>query len=558
MVRSRSRSRREELGLSKLALLVTIVVALFAETSLATTERAEESLTLRGSIVDADSGAALPARLYIRSGGGKLFLARSADEKKGSAVPYERSRSATSIEVHTALSAHDFVADLPPGTYTLTAERGKEYLPATATVVLPAPSGERTPKVVLRLRRWIDLRALGWYSGETHVHRSLDELPTAMLADDLNVALPLTYWVTKSHTPPSAGDKNSGAATAELIRVDREHVIYPLNTEYEIFTVRGRRHTLGAVFALRHRTVLTEGVPPVRAIAERVHREGGLLELDKHNWPWSMMLIPVMGVDLYELTNNHVWRTEFHFKGFGVAAADYMKVERGPHDWTERGWIDFTLKNYYALLDCGFRLRPTAGTASGVHPVPLGYGRVYVYLPGEFSFDAWMDGLDAGRSFVTTGPLLDVQIDRERPGATLRGVRPRQITGWAKSASPLSRIEIVSARGGILKVTPANRKTTNGSYESRIDLVVAPRESTWYAVRCFEPQPGGRERFAHSAPFHVEIEGKPLRPRPEVAAYLVERVRAEIERNKNVLDDAALAEYRSALEAYEAIAKTAR
>lgn len=81
-------------------------------------------------------------------------------------------------------------------------------------------------------------------------------------------------------------------------------MIYPLNTEYEIFTVGDKRHTLGAIFALNQKTVLTDGVPPVRQIAEQVHREGGLLELDKHNWPWSMMLVPVMKVDLYELTSD--------------------------------------------------------------------------------------------------------------------------------------------------------------------------------------------------------------------------------------------------------------
>ena len=34
----------------------------------------------------------------------------------------------------------------------------------------------------LPLRRWINMADLGWFSGETHVHRTLDELPTAMLA----------------------------------------------------------------------------------------------------------------------------------------------------------------------------------------------------------------------------------------------------------------------------------------------------------------------------------------------------------------------------------------
>ena len=82
--------------------------------------------------------------------------------------------------------------------------------------------------------------------------------------------------------------------------------------------------------------------------------------------------------------------------------------------------IDFTLGMYYTLLNCGFRLRPTAGTASGVHPVPLGFGRVYVHLPDGFSYEAWMAGLDAGRSFVTTGPMLVVTANGRPVGASAR------------------------------------------------------------------------------------------------------------------------------------------
>ena len=47
-----------------------------------------------------------------------------------------------------------------------------------------------------------------WYSGDTHVHRTLDDLPNLLLAEDLNVGLPLTYWVTTAYTPPGSGDKN--------------------------------------------------------------------------------------------------------------------------------------------------------------------------------------------------------------------------------------------------------------------------------------------------------------------------------------------------------------
>ena len=153
----------------------------------------------------------------------------------------------------------------------------------------------------------------------------------------------------------------------------------------------------------------------VAPIAAEARRQGALLDLDKHNWPWSMMLVPVMDVDLFELTNNHIWRTEFGFRKWQpVPAPEFMDIASDAQGWTEQGWIDFGFKSYYALLNCGFRLRPSAGTASGVHPVPLGFGRVYVYLPDGFSYPGWIDGLDAGRSFVTTGPMLFAQF--ETPG----------------------------------------------------------------------------------------------------------------------------------------------
>lgn len=505
---------------------------------------------LRGVIVDSADGSPVAARVYIQDSRGEWFHARSA-RSDGTAVPYAKRRSETSVEVHTSLSAHPFEAELPPGSYSLTVERGKEYLPSTKSVVI----GERPVEVEFELRRWISMAEQGWYSGETHVHRSMAELPNLIVAEDLNVALPLTYWVTAAGTPPSQGDKNSPPVQPQLVQVDPLHVIYPMNTEYEIFTVGGERHTLGAVFALNHHSVLRAGVPPVAPVAELVHREGGLLELDKHNWPWSMMLVPVMDVDLYELTNNHMWRAPFHFRGFGEKPADYMHVERGPDGFTEEGWIDFTLQNYYALLNCGFRLRPTGGTASGVHPVPLGFGRVYVHLGADFSYEAWMNGLNDGRSFVTTGPMLDVRINGRMPGHRFEQRSSRseeyRLAGWIRSARPLTKIEVVAAGRVARSIEPANRGGDAGGYLNRIDEEFSLGTSTWVAVRAYEQVDGGRLRFAHSAPFHIDVADRPLRPRREEVDYLVGRVQSEIERHRGVLPESALREYERAKAAYE-------
>jgi hypothetical protein len=511
-------------------------------------------------VVDAEGGRPVPSRVSVRGEDGTWYFPE-ATSPEGSAVPYRKQAIGRPdiVEMHATLSAHPFVVRLPEGRYTLTAGRGKEYHPER----IPFAVGDKPSAVVVRLSRWVDMAARGWYSGDTHVHRALGELPNVMLAEDLNVAFPLVDWVREAFVPPvdrrGASFRDPGAAA---IRVDPGHLIVPRNTEYEIFSVAGKGHTLGAFFVLNHKTPLGLGVPPVTPVARRARREGALIELDKHNWPWSMALVPVLPVDLFELANNHVWETEFAFGDFGEAPAAEMKIERDAKGFTERGWIDFGFKNYYALLDCGFRLRPTAGTASGVHPVPLGFGRVYVRVDGGLDADPWLKGLDAGRSFVTTGPMLFVTLDGREPGHRFDQANPSprdyRLAGTAESASPLDRIEVVLNGEVARTLRPGNRRTGRGGYESRFEASVTIEGTSWVAVRCFETIEGGRERFAHGSPFHVDVPGKPLRPRKFEVDYLIRRVQAQIDRSAAVLPAPALDEYRAALKAYRAVAERAR
>ena len=518
-------------------------------------EAGQPTTTLRCEVVDADSGELLPARIYVQSSDGQWFFAKSASPN-GSAVIYDKQRLENCVEKHTTVSAHPFVVELPPGRVTVRAERGKEYFPAEHTVEI----GREPANSRIELKRWIDMAAADWYSGDTHVHRPLDELPNLMLAEDLNVGLPLTSWVTAAYMPPgSGGSKRSVEVEPKPIYVDPTHVIYPVNTEYEIFTVGHKRHTLGAVFALGHKN----RVPPVRPFAEQARREGALLDLDKHSWPWSLMLAPVAGVDLFELSNNHCWRTEFGFRRWTIdTVPEYQRIQQDANGMTEWGWIDFGFQTYYALLNCGFRMRPSAGTASGVHPVPLGFGRVYVHVPEKFSYERWMKGLAAGRSFVTTGPMLMIEIDGKPPGSTLER-RPQDeatihITGSAASARPLRPIEIVVNGKVIASLPAANNKTAKGGCESPIDTTIRLEGSSWIAIRAFEDRPDGRVRFAHSSPVHVDVEGKPLRPRRAEVDYLVRRMKEELDRCREVLRPEDLEEYRQALAAYESLAADAR
>ena len=517
-----------------------------------------EAVGVTGMVVDAETRDLVACRMYIQGRQGEWYFAESASPE-GSVVHYKKQNwlNEESVEMHTSLSAHPFTVDLPPGEYEFTVGRGKEYFTATRSVKV----GNEPVDLRFELKRWIDMAERGWYSGETHVHRTLEELRTVQLAENLNVSFPLLYWVHRAYKPPTAGERSTRETVEpRVIAIDDTHVIYPLNTEYEISTVNSKRHMLGAFFILNHDSVFEQGVPPVSPIAEIAEREGGLLELDKHNWPWSMMLVPVMDIDLFELANNHMWRTEFAFKGFGEKPPEYMDVETDEGGYTERGWIEYGFQNYYALLNCGFRLRPTAGTASGVHPVPLGFGRVYVKLPDGFSYDAWIQGLDAGRSLVTTGPMLFAKVNDRLPGHVFRREaavsRDFSVSGEVISSEPVDIVEVVVNGGVGQTIQPANERMESGAYRSPIEAEIDVEKSSWIAVRCFDERKGRRLRFAHTAPWHIEVSGKPLRPRPEEINFLIDRMEKQIERNKGVLPEDAVQEYRRALEVYRGIAES--
>lgn len=544
-----------------------------------------------GSVVDADTQEPIAARVYLQNADGNWLFVRS-DSDHGTAWPYaeEWVPMPESVERHTTVSAHPFTVMLAPGEYRITIERGKEYFPLKETLVIPSKDElSNTPKLDstkierrFLLHRWTNMASRGWYSGETHVHRRIAELPIVMAAEDLNVTFPVTFWTTSSDKAPdlepsslrSQGPSPFGPREdrgADPIWLNTRHVILPRNTEYEIFSIGERRHTLGALFILNHRTQFTQTVPPIGPMIEQAKREGALLDLDKHNWPWSLMLVPNAQVDLFELSNNSVWRTNFGFKQPGHALPPWKEFEQeSPGVLTEWGWLEFGFEMYYALLNCGFRLSPTAGTASGVHPVPLGYSRVYVHTGDDFSLDRWLDGLRRGRSFVTTGPMLTAKINGELPGHIFQ--RSSDQSGdftWEAnvvSPDPITRVELIVNGKVMHSVTPEPSCNEQGAWQwsskGTIDYPLTKKlmqdaGSAWVVLRTWSDQPDGRKRFAHTGAWYIEVDGQRVQPPVEQIDYLMQLLDASLEKQRGVLTAEAISEFERARETYRQIQSTA-
>ncbi len=162
---------------------------------------------------------------------------------------------------------------------------------------------------------------------------------------------------------------------------------------------------------------------------------------------------------------------------------------------------------YYHALNCGLRLAPSAGSAAGVLPNPVGYNRVYVHLDGELTWDAWWQGLKQGRVFVTNGPLLRVKVQGHYPGHVFQAAAGESVALRAQvnlaTRDPIEYLEVVQNGKVVHEVRLDDYAKAGGKLpEVRFD------QSGWMLIRAVASH-AKTYRFASTGPFYVEVGGQP-------------------------------------------------
>lgn len=390
------------------------------------------------------------------------------------------------------------VLALAPGKYRVEAERGPEFTAATATFEV----GEDPRPLDLEIKRLTDLRREGWWSGETHVHRATEDARLLLAAEDLQLGQFLTWWnkvnpwsmlplpvslpVTlpdgRCHNPMGGEDERDGGA---LLFLDLPE---PLS-----ITEATRHYPSSLVFARQARA-----------------RGARWIDAEKPFW-WDFPMWVAHGVvDSVGIAHNHMQRSGVLDNEAWGRPRDLQRYP-GP-----QGNGRYTQDIYYHLLNGGIRLPPSAGSASGVLPNPVGYNRAYVHLDAGFSYHGWMDGLRAGRSFVSNGPLLRARANGLLPGAILRtnGTLHIHLEAQIDSRDPIEAVEWVH-NGHIQRVSLPAR------------LAVA--ESGWFLLRA-TASTTNTFRFASTAPWYVELDGRPMTPRAASARFFSDWCKERISR----------------------------
>jgi hypothetical protein len=470
--------------------------------------------TVRVQVVDDAGGQTVAARAYLWRGDQPL-------------LPPGFSSYARGDERHFLVPG-DFALDLEPGKYRLRIERGLEYLPVELD--LDVPRGTPLP---VRLRRWVDMNAAGWYSADMHVHRDPAEIPLILRAEDLNFVPTITTHVWSSDV--SQPWKGSWAFP-EVVEPGR---LFTASAQ-EVERIQGGP---GAVILLAKGLPLPfdgyEHYPPAVTYTRKTHEMGGFVEGDKLFWVDTFVNAALGEIDFIELNCNHFLP---RLVDTDLAPWSHWPMEfgyRGP-----RGFAHWMMDLYYRILSSGIELPLSAGSANGVKATPVGYDRVYVRLGKDrFDYPAFMDALKRGRSFSTNGPILELDVDGARgPGdrIEIRAGEEHRFRARARSRGEMEVLQLI-VNGEVV----AEQK---GQHVRELTLEKALRfdRSSWAAVRTFERagsaeawQPAGLV-FAHTSPVYFFLEGRPVVVPESVQDLLqkIDRLIAHTERLEGFREEA--------------------
>jgi hypothetical protein len=183
----------------------------------------------------------------------------------------------------------------------------------------------------------------------------------------------------------------------------------------------------------------------------------------------------------------------------------------------------YSLDIYYHLLNCGLRIPPSAGSASGVLPNPVGYNRVYVHCGEKCDYESWFAGLKAGRVVVTNGPLLRAKANGQLPGHVFTADKGKKVElNVELNLSLREKVDYLE----IVKDGKVVQEVRLDEFAKRAGRLppVAFDQSGWLLVRAVTNNPK-TFRFAMTGPFYVEV-GYERRVSKDSAQYFLDWVNA--------------------------------
>ena len=436
------------------------------------------------TVLDDDTGKPVPCRVHFRSPEGVPFQPHGHHDHVYSNLGTWNVDMGGDVRLGQISYAYiDGTCQgwLPRGEVIAEVARGYEYEPLRTRVSIDP--GQRD--LTLRIKRWTDLNAQRWFSGDTHVHfLSTQGSHTESQGEGLNILNMLQTQLGNLYTNV---EEFTGSPS---ISRNGDNIVY--------ITQENRQHTMGHIILLG----LKSPIMPWCSDGPGEAEIGGTMET----------------------TLSH-WADETHAQGGTVISPHFPAPNGEPASLIAAGRLDavemvrHTKTNhleYYRYLNCGYRVPLVGGTDKMSAEVPVGMYRTYVKIPDgeEFTYDNWCKYLAQGRTFLSGGPIIHFTVDGHEIGDTvsLSGAGTVEVEARAESIFPIHTLEIV--RDGRVVASSESR---DGDRRLEIKEKIKIDGHTWLAARCGGPDYFDSLRhhdvwtrgiFAHTSPIYVACGGE--------------------------------------------------
>ena len=448
-------------------------------------------------VVDDDTGQPVPCRVHFRSPKGVPYAPHGHHAHINSNMGTWHIDVGGDVRLGQISYAYiDGTCQgwLPRGEVIVDVARGYEYEPLRTKVEIQPGQRELT----LRLKRWCNMNAERYFSGDTHVHfLSTQGAHTEAQGEDLNVVnLLLSQW---GHLFTNT-EEFIGRPT---VSDDGQSIVYA--------TQENRQHLLGHLTLLG----LKEQVSPWCSDGPGEAELGGNMETTLSHWAdachaqGGTVVLPHIPNPNCEpatlIATNRVDAVEY------LTDAHYGHIE------------------YYRYLNCGYKLPLVGGTDKMTSDVPVGVYRTYVHIPDSepFTYDNWCKYLKAGNTFLSGGPIIRLTVDGQPIGSTLNlpgNGGTVEVEAEAESLFPIHTLQIVQA-GNVV----ASTAEADGARKLHLKAKVPVTEHSWIAARCGGPDyqavrhydGWGRGIIAHTSPIYIAVGGEWWMFDSETANYML-------------------------------------
>jgi len=388
-----------------------------------------------------------------------------------------------------------YSAKVPAGKYDVVVCKGPEYRFWRGTVEV-RPNATAT--LVARLERWDDLSAHGWFSGDDHVHyaRQTPEDDRSLLllaqAEDLHVVNVLQM---------------GNVANTHFRHYDWKIVASERDSTFVL--APGQEDPRTGFLAHTIQLHLSEPVRDVGhyflydRVFEQVRQQGGLTG----------------------------------YAHVGMERAPSFPARRGLALDVPAGFVDFVevlqagranLETWFDFLNLGYKLVPTAGTDFPYLDLRIGAVRTYVKVDGIFTPDRWFAELKAGKTFVSSGPVIEFSVNGATMGSELCLAPGDELRIQARARinpdlDQIDRLELIE-QGEVIRTVVAEP----GATELRLDWMLPATHGTWFVMRARgKRQLIDAQTLAISAPIYVRVGGQGTW-KPSAVPAIVARLKNEL------------------------------